>query len=48
MGTYGEPMATSSGRGSCGSHSGHGYSTGGLQDVLRLEGPRGFSVNRGG
>jgi len=23
-GTYGEPMAASSGRGSCGSHSGHG------------------------
>ena len=23
-GTYGEPMANSNGRGSCGSHSGHG------------------------
>ena len=43
-GTYGEPMATSSGRGSCGSHSGHGgYSRG---EVARLEGSRGFSVNR--
>ena len=44
-GTYEEPIATSSGRGSYGSHSGHGgYSRGG---VARLEGPRGFSVNRG-
>jgi len=40
------PMAASSGRSSCGSHSGYSRG-GGLQEVLRLEGSRAFSVNRG-
>jgi len=44
-GTYRKPMAASSGRGSCGSHM--VIVGGGLQEVLRLEGSRGFSVNRG-